>query len=157
MGYTHYFKTKKEISQNSWDNYFIPGVKLILEEAAKQGIPTAGPMGDAGTNPEFMEDGIMFNGVGPDSHETMMIHRTPVEFDFCKTNRKPYDAICVAVAVLAKKLFNSSFEWSSDGDNELEFDREGKDLLKSAFGLQSDAGINRTNIMDKIDDLVHAG
>lgn len=155
MGYTHYFETKEEISLNTWKNYFMPAVKTILMEANTQGIPTAGPAGEASTIPEFADDRIMFNGVGEDAHETMVIHRTPIEFDFCKTNRKPYDAVCVAVSVLAKALFRSEFDWKSDGMDELDFDREGKELLKSALEIKSDSGINRTNIMDKVDNLVH--
>lgn len=154
MGYTHYFKTKQDIHQTTWDSYFIPAVKLILKEAEKQGTEITGSHGEAGTIPEFTSDYIMFNGLGEDAHETMTIERKAADFYFCKTARKPYDAACVAVAVLAAKLFNKDyFEWSSDGDGERGFDREGKDLLKTALAIKTDAGINRTNIMDRLDAL----
>lgn len=154
MGYTHYFETKKDIQEKTWHNYFIPAVKLILKESEKQGIEIAGSHGEAGTIPEFTSDYIMFNGLGEDAHETMTIERRETHFYFCKTARKPYDAACVAVAILAAKLFNKSyFEWSSDGDNEPGYDLEGIELVKAALGIKTYGGINYTNLRARLNFL----
>ncbi len=63
-------------------------------------------MGDGGTQPEFGDDVIMFNGVGDDSHETFDLHRKrklekwqskgDLGRNFCKTAHKPYDRVVTA-------------------------------------------------------------
>ena len=136
MGYTHYMKTEKEIPQDRWDEEFLPAVKLILKTAqiGAWNIPLAGPSGEDNTSPVCAENRIMFNGVTADSYETMGIERMPKEFYFCKTNRKPYDCVCVAINLLAESLFDDYFSWSSDGQGEEGYDQEGKELLKDAIG-----------------------
>lgn len=62
-----------------------------------------------------------------DSHESFVIANEATEFTFCKTARKPYDAVVCAVLILAKAYFGKNIEISSDGDW-AEW-QEGKDLL----------------------------
>lgn len=65
-------------------------------------------------------DGIInFNGEGDNGHENLVLSRTPKEFEFCKTNRKPYDLLVVATLVLYKYHFPKKVEISSDGGNEV--------------------------------------
>jgi hypothetical protein len=44
----------------------------------------------------------------------MTIERKAEDFYFCKTARKPYDTVCVALMLLAEFCF-SEFSWHSDG------------------------------------------
>lgn len=115
MGYTHYMNTKKEIDADKWQ-VFLGHARKVIEFATPDVVELAGP--DETGQPEFTDDDIMFNGVGDDAHETMEITRTPNSSYFCKTARKPYDIVCVAILVIAKAVFGDAFEWSSDGNRD---------------------------------------
>lgn len=69
---------------------------------------------------------IRFNGVGELSHETFLIERFSREFEFCKTNRKPYDLAVCGVLILIS-LYADGGEISSDGLGETYTDSEWKD------------------------------
>ena len=147
MGFTHYFETKKEIPELVWNKEFTPAVMLLIEEAD---VPIVGVMGDAGTEPHFGDNRIAFNGLGDDSHETMEINRLPNNFYFCKTNHKPYDKVCVAVAIVAATLYPDCFSWSSDGGDpktDLEFTVEGKQLIGETFHIKE---ITHGNLVEAI-------
>lgn len=134
MGYTHYMKAKKEIPQEKWNDEVIPAVKLIIATAQADpwNIPIVGPISEPGTFPEYCNDYIYFNGLGEDGHETMEVRRLPKDFFFCKTARKPYDAVCVAVNIFMETAFKSYFSWSSDGEGE-DYRSEGERLLYNAL------------------------
>lgn len=58
---------------------------------------------------------LILNGIDENSHETFAIEfGKKVEFEFCKTARKPYDIpVCKLLLVLGQ---SKGFEFSSDGD-----------------------------------------
>lgn len=107
MGYTHYWTQKRNFTIAQWQQV-ITDLKAILHHAQHvEGIALANGCGEGGTSPEINDDRFAFNGLGDDSHETFVIHRKvqPLEeyqtkdqrgWDFCKTARKPYDAVVVA-------------------------------------------------------------
>ncbi len=151
MGYTHYFKTKSDLDKTKWDSEFLPAAKKIVAYAKNVlGIPIVGGGGDEGTLPRFEEECIYLNGLEGDGHETMTIQRPANEFYFCKTALKPYDAVCVALALLADELFDE-FSWSSDGDGDDDYDYEGRELKKAALG-RKDQGLkmDKFGLLDKI-------
>ena len=145
MGYTHYYKIPSKMDKVRFE-VLTTDVKIILESAKDLGIELANGHGEEGTEPTVTNDLIIFNGVEDDSHETLYIAREDEEakenglvFNFCKTARKPYDTIVVAVLVAVKKHFPES-EISSDGDME-EFtngsmpdQKGGLTLCKELFG-----------------------
>lgn len=110
MGYTHYISNKPAFSDAQW-KAFTKDVQKLLRET---NIPVAGPAGERGTRPLFSRDSISFNGVDEDSHETCFVDKGPAEFEFCKTARKPYDPLVVAVFKLVRKYLPST-ELTSDG------------------------------------------
>ena len=134
MGYTRYFETRKEIPLIKWNEEVIPGIKLIMETAQNPpfSVPIVGPLGEKDTFPVFMNSRIQFNGRGDDSYETVDIVRKPFA-GLCKTNRKPYDAACVAVAIYMATCFKSYFSWSSGGNVEVGYQDEGLAILHAAF------------------------
>ena len=69
---------------------------------------------------------IRFNGVGELSHETFMVDRIYRDFEFCKTNRKPYDLAVCSVLILVS-LYADGGEISSDGLGDTYTDSEWKD------------------------------
>ena len=139
MGYTHYFKVKKEISQKKWDG-FIEEVKKIYKNLPEQAEGGGVPLFLSGCarfrDPKMDSEMIWVNGSSipskdrtktkdwydPDpgnlDHETFGLERKPNEDrgGFCKTARKPYDLFVQAVIILARKHFTKTeFEFSSDG------------------------------------------
>lgn len=105
MGYTHYWTQTRNFTPAEWI-VVVDDIRAILTYAQHDcGIALANGNGDGGTSPEFGET-IMFNGVGDDSHETMLINRRVPKakyegdfnpsWDFCKTARKPYGPVVTA-------------------------------------------------------------
>lgn len=115
MGYTHYW-TPKNFTQKQWDKYTETCIKL--KSKLPKDIKIAGGDGTLGkSRPEFNKENVWFNGLGDDSHETFSINGDPKRnaWDFCKTERKPYDLLVVACLIAAWKILG--FEFSSDGYN----------------------------------------
>jgi hypothetical protein len=107
MGYTHYWNFIEEPSREKF---------IEFAEGVKQLVATAQDAGIAITDEEYGDDKVVFNGVGADSHETFFVSAERVDFNFCKTNQKPYDTAVTASLILAKKIFGDIIEVSSDGD-----------------------------------------
>ena len=114
MGYTHYWTVSEE-----------KDIKKTMKLAGfvKQGIQEeyhvefAGPMGDINTNPIINGECIRLNGLLDDSHETFSLQFGSGEWNFCKTNMKPYDTLVVATLLYAFEL-GLLKEWTSDGETE---------------------------------------
>ena len=70
------------------------------------GIPYMGWDGTTDTEAEFSHKEVSFNGVGDDSHESFAFTLDANGSEFCKTNRKPYDALVTACLILADYHFN---------------------------------------------------
>ncbi len=112
MGYTHYWYKQGDYSEDSM-RALVEDVKLICKRSE---IPLAGMGGEVETQPEFTELGFGFNGVEDDSHETFSINIDDRDFEFCKTEHKPYDAVVTACLLLAKFHLGESIQVKSDGN-----------------------------------------
>ena len=114
MGYTHYWTMHPKASREA-----VKKMVIFTREAIKQfgEDKLAGPCGEINTSPDVTAKCISFNGIGEDSHETAsFIFNSPVE-EYCKTNRKPYDAMVVACIRYAKDV-GVITRWSSDGKSQ---------------------------------------
>jgi hypothetical protein len=113
MGYTHYWTTNDQVSIKAW-NEFISIVRKLIESS---GITIRA--GDGHGEPIITKTEVFLNGDGENDldHETFAIVKDSGKWDFCKTARKPYDAVVVAALMEAERLEIIS-EWSSDGDAE---------------------------------------
>lgn len=128
MGYTHYWKSTRPFTDCEWSG-FTRTVRSIINHARRDGIGVAG--WDGSGPPQIDSEAVRFNGRGPDDFETFSIHRALQDFEFCKTGRRPYDAVAVAVLIAAAR-HNPGFSWSSDGSAEYgDFDA-GTDLYNRA-------------------------
>jgi hypothetical protein len=111
MGYTHYWRGTSAI--DNWLEASKDAMRLIVawqdravaNDRVAFGSDTAKP---AVVNTEI----IRFNGIGDHGCETFLIKREPSDFDFCKTNRMPYDKLVVAILAM---LAGRGMEVSSDG------------------------------------------
>jgi hypothetical protein len=114
MGYTHYWDSA-QFKQESFERLG-ESTKSVITLAVAQGIMVDREYDDADTPPLIDSDKIVFNGRGEEGHETFRLEREVSGFNFCKTAYKPYDAVVVAVLILAH-YYNPDFYWSSDGDS----------------------------------------
>ena len=132
MGYTNhwYFET---ITPSQWAQ-LAERTRHIVSEAAEKGIVLTHEF-DTETAPYIGKDFIRFNGLGYDGHETFYFERESSGFNFCKTNRKPYDAAVVAVLLAAERIV-PSFAWKSDGRFGGDEHLNGVDLLIKATESQ---------------------
>jgi len=131
MGYTHYWKSAG-FNAEQWAK-LSDGARAIILAAGSAGIALAGEWDEPVDLPVVDGDCIRFNGTGNDGHETFYLAVAPVEFGFCKTAFKPYDAAVVAILMLASEC--GPFTWSSDGDEEDW--AGGRELLAAGRGMNS--------------------
>lgn len=116
MGYTHYWNPTRGFSDSEWVQLrdFVPS---LFQVAGESGVALGNGIGRTGSEPVVDDEVIAFNGIGENGYETFMLKKDGTGFAFCKTARKPYDAVVVAVLVRASEI-SDGFMWSSDGDNE---------------------------------------
>lgn len=142
MGYTHYWKFKKNPKDcKNGSNKFAKSVELLKKCLAKvpaeiEGetydwenltkkpvkIPFVLKGGNGEGEPKFTDELVCFNGDASIDcdHETcyFALDNDRYAFDFCKTARKPYDvAVCLALLCF-KKNFGNDFSYSSDGNKD---------------------------------------
>lgn len=134
MGYTHYWTKSSPISDSEWEA-ILPRAREILTHAQDQlGIALSEEY-DINRIPVVTDTEIRFNGYADEGHETFMITREADDFSFCKTARKPYDAVVVAMLQLLG-VYATGFEWRSDGNREEHAD--GIKLYNDATGANWD-------------------
>ena len=122
IGYTHYWKKTEELPQDVWEEDFIPQASQIMKDS---GVELGDNFGKVDSKPVITPDVLSFNGITPDDYETFSLSRKKEDFNFCKTQHRPYDKVIVAILMLAEQCFDG-FSWSSDGD--AEDHKEGKEL-----------------------------
>ena len=133
MGYTHYMRQRGDLS-DGWAA-FCDDVRMVITECARGDIKIAG--GDGTGAPEITPERVLFNGSvdqvidvvtgATGMHESACFRRRHEsggswmstedgEFvDFCKTARKPYDSVVVAVYALAAARWPAELTMKSDG------------------------------------------
>lgn len=114
MGYTHYWEKVKDFPDERFA-LFTQDVKRIIETTD---VPLRMEF-DTDHPPLVTEEAIHLNGVEEDGHETFGIVRDIPGFDFCKTNRKPYDVVVCACLIALKNRLKGAIRVASDGDDEL--------------------------------------
>jgi len=129
MGYTHYWQFHNGTPIDEDTRRVCSKLKEAVEFAIKEGYDIAGY--DGSGEPRLEEMKIGFNGRGDDHHETFLFH-DPDGFNFCKTARKPYDAVVCLCLLVMKDSLGSGIRVSSDGD----WDEwsEGRKLYKEFTG-----------------------
>jgi hypothetical protein len=102
MGYTHYFTQTRDFTADEWADVQADIGQILKFAEHEQGIALRSWDGEG--RPLLDADVLNFNGAGEDSHENFMAcrERDPADYfgvvgsGFCKTARKPYDAVVVA-------------------------------------------------------------
>lgn len=109
MGYTHYFS---QVETTEGDDLsflkFAIDATIIILTAEKRGMNLDWHVDDKE---------VVFNGVGEDAHETFVFTRKAnLDFNFTKTNRKPYDEVVTACLIALGKAYGDKVAISSDGE-----------------------------------------
>jgi len=112
MGYTHYFPQTRAFTNDEWVIIKMFATKLF---DAKKNILANG-MGDLDTDPDMNSKYLSFNGIGDEAHETFQVTKAwNKEFNFCKTARKEYDIVVVAMLAIIDYIAPNVLTISSDG------------------------------------------
>lgn len=90
MGYTHYWTMDSHPGKKAYAKALTDCRKIIKASPVLLG-------NSYGEGKPSLINGVFFNGVGGNSHETFALGKEPRSgSDFCKTACKPYDLIVVA-------------------------------------------------------------
>lgn len=139
MGYTHYWGATRTFTASEWKDICAATRSILAATDAtivrEYDQPTE--------RPDILDDEILLNGSGEEGHETFWLQRELPEepeyrkgegdFQFCKTARKPYDDVVVAILIAVRDIAPDAFSWSSDGY--LEEHADGLALLNRATSL----------------------
>lgn len=108
MGYTHYWNGRYHLTKN-----LVEDVKSIIAKAKEDGIVLGDWEGNG--EPEVSTRRISFNGSAARHEDFETAAFADDSKGFCKTRRKPYDAVVGAV-LLRIRHYNRNFRIESDGD-----------------------------------------
>lgn len=115
MGKTHFWRRPTELPSAQ----FAAAANEIRPVVGLAGVPLAGFEGHG--EPIFMDDAVVFNGVGSTGCEPFQIRDTefdrrgrPEVFSFCKTEGLPYDLAVKAALVIFKEHFGDLIKVMSD-------------------------------------------
>lgn len=131
MGYTHYFKQSKPVADKQWEA-FEKDAKMLIEHAPKYlGIVlTSNDSNGVIINAERINmNGDSERGL---DHETFYMEKDYKDFNFCKTNHKPYDLIVCSLLLLANEHMPNHHDIGSDGG--FEDWKESMELNAKLFG-----------------------
>ena len=115
MGYTHYWTVLGSLSQEQKQGIANDAIKII-ETAGEQGIRICYDHDEPHKDPVVTADEIWLNGVQHEGHETFYFDPTKRNWQFCKTARKPYDAVVGAILLSALNHAPKLIRVSSDGE-----------------------------------------
>jgi hypothetical protein len=138
MGYTHSWNRDESLMfpEDSREFYaeFTRYAVQIIQTAEQQGIELADPTGEHLGAWRVDGESVRLNGYGENSHESFVWEKVcPEQYDFCKTNRKPYDVVVTALLLAVQEAYGSAVTISSDGSpSEWE---DGLRLFYQATGL----------------------
>lgn len=159
MGYTHYWYRTADFTKEQWDAICLETLDIIVKWCDKKKIMLAfeydspmeaQPSFFGGTKmlptpPTVDPNLIRFNGWMDKGHETFYLTRVKPDnptwdptatesFDFCKTNRKPYDIAVMLVLLSMKRHAPDTVRVASNGDWDNEW-AEARRVYKSLFGV----------------------
>lgn len=114
MGYTHYVRTKRKITDQEWKE-ICNDFQHLLTTNKLIGGPVIQRDYDDPRAPEITDKHIWFNGAREDGCETMILYRDEGSGVFCKTNRRTYDIYVKALLIFAYNAAPTAFLVTSDG------------------------------------------
>jgi len=110
MGYTHYWRISRPLTESEWSSFRVALAAATVVAKAQHGIALGYYEAD--------DDALAFNGKDGDAYEDFVLNNEPTTFEFCKTDRRNYDALVVAALALAESIAPDAITVSTDGDPE---------------------------------------
>jgi hypothetical protein len=112
MGYTHYWQQHRAFTGEEW-RALCDFTRCAI---SWHDYPVCG--GDGNGEPEICSEYIALNGsdAAGEAHETLYIEREGSTWEFCKTARKNYDPIVVAVLIWIHRNTDAFYVTSDAGD-----------------------------------------
>jgi hypothetical protein len=129
MGYTHYWNRDESLlSPEDYREFYAQFTRLavkVIQTAEQQGIEIADPSGEHLGAWRVDGESVRLNGYGEHFREGFVWKKVCPEpqpwvkeggfFDFCKTEREPYDVVVTALLLAAREAYGSAVRISSDG------------------------------------------
>ena len=117
MGYTHYWKTTQPMTAYEWADICKSAITYCTRSSVPVHIETSLYMpAPYGKETKRIRSSISIEGIGEAGYETFVLYPYEENFACCKTGRRPYDEIIVAVLNRAAERCPEKFFWRSDGD-----------------------------------------
>lgn len=134
MGYTHYYNVE-DWTYEVQEQYLecLP----IIRDIVKRYRDIIQFECDDPSDPKVDDEGIRFNGIDDDRHDTFYFKAKSMDFDFCKTNGKPYDLpVCEILLVLrayipSLRLNSDGFYICTNNDGSVEMDGEWETAIEN--------------------------
>lgn len=118
MGYTHYWKKVNEITDEHVD--FVNRIIDLYEKESGKKIVNG--LGEEGTHPTVTTELISLNGEEDQGCETLYLKPGEEGLQFCKTDRRKYDAVvCAVLLYLEQQGVIEGLDSDGDMDNEEEW------------------------------------
>jgi len=130
VGYTHYASRPKTLPLRKFKAAALDCRKAVEALCEEHGFQVQWESDDQ-RPPCFDQNGIRFNGVSENGHETFAVDRVYQPYpeqrkpsrgegwgEFTKTARKPYDAAVCACLIVFNHHFGKSYPVGSDGDDD---------------------------------------
>lgn len=115
MGYTHYFKQKKAVDDQTWKKITSDAQKIV--DHLKNELPSMKLGSDDPNGQMFNNERINLNDIHY-GHETFYLPKEESGFHFCKTAQKPYDLAVCSILLLVHHYAPNHYDISSDGTSE---------------------------------------
>lgn len=109
MGYTHYWGSRRPLTDTQWSKITKDTRKLFAASPCKLAFED-GAKGPPLINTEM----IRFNGVDDAGYETFIL-RKGINDEFCKTDRNAYDIVVCGILIVVAKHAPHTVEITSDG------------------------------------------
>ena len=109
MGYTHYWEIKEDLNPKEWSKWISGAITI----ASKAEVPV-----DIDIKSTRKHRFMSIEGLGRYGYETLFIEPYQWDFNSCKTARKPYDKVVVAILQFGQQILPDKIRWWSDGNPE---------------------------------------
>ncbi|KAJ4458026.1 hypothetical protein PAPYR_6284 [Paratrimastix pyriformis] len=128
MGYTQYFTQLRPVEPLAWESICRDFRNMIAIALLNDPLPIQLSYDDA-SPPLISDNEIIFNGIGGNGCESMVLQREGSGFQFCKTRQLPYDRVVTALLILAD--YHAPGTWNIHSDGSSSDWREGLELART--------------------------
>lgn len=152
MGFTRYWNIDESADADKFANAMADIREMLVEQNADDDL-----MYDQENLIHWFlsAEGVAFNGIEEDGHETFLVEYGEIDSQFCKTARKPYDKYVFACLLILKHHLGDEISILADDYNET--DADAYDLFREYCSYDVEEVVEKrkhddTNLHDLIVD-----